>query len=60
LLRFFAFIPSLPFKFVKKKKKKKVSSKLDKLNILYFKRDDKTIEDFINSICGDSELKYTD
>ncbi|KAL6621703.1 hypothetical protein U3516DRAFT_810931 [Neocallimastix sp. 'constans'] len=34
-----------------------VSSKLYKLNILYFKHDDKNIEDFINSICGDSELR---
>jgi len=60
LLRFFAFIPSLPFKFVKKKKKKKIFYKIKKIKILYFKKNEKNIEKLINSICGDSELKYTD
>jgi len=36
----------------------KISSKIYKPNILYFKYDDKNIEDFINSICGDFELNH--
>ena len=35
---------------------KKISSKIYEPNILYLKCDDKNIEDFINSICGDIEL----
>jgi len=36
---------------------KKISSKIYKPNILYFKHDDKNIENCINNICGDSELR---
>jgi len=37
---------------------KKVSSKVYKLNILYFKHDDKRIEDLFNNICGDKMLYF--
>ncbi|ORX85866.1 hypothetical protein BCR32DRAFT_275952 [Anaeromyces robustus] len=43
--------PFYPFNLLKK-----VSSKIFKPNILYFKHPDKNIEDLFNSICGDSIL----